>query len=255
MVGDAVPAAPSRPLVFLHGALGSREQVLPLAGMFGRDRQVVALDFSGHGRRADERGEFGIGRFAADLIGFLDADGIDRADIFGYSMGGYVALHAARHNPGRVGRIMTLGTKFAWDPATAEKEASRLDPAVMETKVPSFAARLRSLHGDAWTEVVRSTARMMMELGADPALDDSDFGSITNRVLLSVGDRDEMVSIEETVAVYRRLKEGSFLVLPGTGHPLDRIDPDLLAGRVKEYFSLIAAGATPGTQYMNIERP
>ena len=47
---------------------------------------------------------------------------ITRADIFGYSMGGYVALHAARRHPERIGSIMTLGTKFAWDTPTAEKE-------------------------------------------------------------------------------------------------------------------------------------
>ena len=76
----------------------------------------------------------------------------------------------------------------------------------------------------------------MIELGKNNLLKDEDFSQIENDILLSVGDRDNMVSIEETVDVYRKLKKGSLLVLPDTSHPIEKISPDRLVYEVKSFF-------------------
>ena len=65
-------------------------------------------------------------------------------------MGGYVALHLALHHPERVQRIVTLGTKFRWDPVTAEREAARLDPA---NELTSRMSR-RRLSIEQWRDAV-----------------------------------------------------------------------------------------------------
>jgi pimeloyl-ACP methyl ester carboxylesterase len=224
------------PLLLLHGALGCAEQLRDLAGRLGGEREVLRMDFGGHGARSGERGDFSIPRFAADVAAHLDARGLDRADMFGYSMGGYVALHLARHRADRVGRIMTLGTKFAWDPATAAKEAGRLDPATIEAKVPAFAVQLRAWHGDAWTDVVRTTAAMMIGLGANPALGDDDLEAIPHPVLVAVGERDTMVTDEETRRACERLPAGDCLLLGGTPHPIDQVDAGMLAEQIRDHF-------------------
>ncbi len=258
MTGEAPNAKNRTPLLLLHGALGSGAQMLPLADLFRGQRTVFAPDFPGHGQAADDdRGgqarqagqagqagiavdgesKFSIDLFSDAICGFLDQHGIENADIFGYSMGGYVALHVARHHPGRVGRIVTLGTKFAWDEATAEKESLRLDPATIERKVPAFAAQLRERHGGAWQRVVRSTAGMMLDLGANPALTKADLRSIPHRVLVAVGDRDAMVTVDETIGAARSLPAGECLVLPGTPHPFEQVDTELLAYHVRHFIS------------------
>lgn len=220
--------------------------MLGLADAFRGGRTVLTPDLPGHGRTAaDADGAidagapagFSISAFSEDVCAILDRNGIDRADIVGYSMGGYVALHLARRHPGRVGRIVTLGTKFDWTPATAEKEASRLDPAAIETKVPGFAAQLRERHGERWARVVRVTATMMLGLGASPGLSDDDFRAIPHPALIAVGDRDSMVSIDETVRTARALPEAECLVLPGTPHPLEQVDTGLLAFHIRQFLS------------------
>ena len=228
---------PRLPILLLHGALGSCEQVRWLGSLLRHDRTVLAPDFAGHGLKNEGGGDFGIRGFAADACAFLDRNGIGTADVFGYSMGGYVGLYMARHHPRRVGRVMTLGTKFAWDEATAAKEASRLDPGTLESKVPAFAARLREWHGSSWTKVVRSTARMMLGLGGRPELTTADLRLVRNRVLVAVGDRDAMVSVGETLETYRLLPHGEFLVLPGTPHPFDQVDRELLVSLVRRFFA------------------
>jgi pimeloyl-ACP methyl ester carboxylesterase len=231
----------AHPLLLLHGALGCAAQVRPLGkrlrDLLPHGREVAEMDFGGHGSRSPEGGVFDIARFTRDVTVFLCARGIGRADIFGYSMGGYVALSLARESPDLVGRIMTLGTKFAWDASTAAKEAGRLDPAAIESKLPAFAERLRSWHGDAWPGVVRATAGMMFGLGREPALDVADIRAVRHRVLAAVGDRDAMVSVEETHAVSRWLPAGECLVLPRTPHPLDQVDTAMLADQARAYFS------------------
>jgi hypothetical protein len=92
-----------------------------------------------------------------------------------------------------------------------------------------FAKELEQRHSPQdWKVVLNKTAEMMINLGNDPELKSEDFELLDNEVLLSVGDRDNMVSIEETVDVYRKFKKGSLLVIPGTPHPIERISVERL---------------------------
>ena len=77
---------------------------------------------------------------------------------------------------------------------------------------------------------------MMIELGKNNILKDEDFLQIENEILLSVGDRDNMVTIEETVDVYRKLKNGRLLILPATQHPIEKINAERLANEIKKFF-------------------
>ena len=77
---------------------------------------------------------------------------------------------------------------------------------------------------------------MMIDLGNEPELKSSDFELIENEVLVSVGDRDSMVTIDETVDVYKKLKKGSLLVLPDTPHPVEKININRLKFEITNYF-------------------
>jgi pimeloyl-ACP methyl ester carboxylesterase len=76
--------------------------------------------------------------FADDLLRFLNEHQIEKASFFGYSMGGYAAMVLALKHPERVDRIVTLGTKFDWNPISASKETQLLNVDLMEQKIPAF---------------------------------------------------------------------------------------------------------------------
>ena len=217
------------PLLLLHGALGAATQFKPLKELLSARFEIHAPDFSGHGEAGGEH-PFSIALFAADVLRYLDERKIAKIAVFGYSMGGYVALYLARHYPERISRIITLATKLHWDEPTAAKETGMLDTARIEAKVPQLASSLQERHiGKDWKMVVNKTAAMLTEMGADSPLKTPDFAAIQTPVILLLGDRDKMVSLEETVATYKLLPNGKMGILPGTPHPFEQADLHLLS--------------------------
>lgn len=174
----------------------------PLADALGGGTHIVELE--GHGSTPISGDRYEMTRFAQNVRDSMQRAGIERADIFGYSMGGYVALLLAAESPERVTSVTTLGTKLAWSPEVAAKETSRLDPATIRAKVPKFAAALEARHGAGeWEAVLRRTATLMAELGANPVVNPDLLERISQPVRLLVGDRDPVVTLDETAAAVR----------------------------------------------------
>lgn len=219
-------------LLYLHGALGTQRQ-------FDTLRQHLeghAFDFDGHGQQPPISQPFSMAHFVENTIAYLDQHAIDRADMVGYSMGGYVALLTALQHPTRVGKVFTLATKFDWTPESAARETALLDPDTMQVKVPAYVANLEQQHPVAhWRTVVDQTRALLHSLGDQPPLMPHALARISQRVRVCLGDRDKMVSIEESVAAYRALPHAEFQILPNTPHPLERVDMGLLAGAIRQF--------------------
>ena len=74
------------------------------------------------------------------------------------------------------------------------------------------------------------------QLGQNNPLKNEDIQKIEKNVRIGLGDRDRMVSIEETVEVYRLLKDGELQVLPRTPHPLDKVPLQILSNSIIDFF-------------------
>ncbi|MCB9080565.1 MAG: alpha/beta fold hydrolase [Lewinellaceae bacterium] len=224
------------PLLLLHGALGSAAQLTPLATALN-GQEVHALNFNGHGGRPLAEADFTTAGFAQDVLRFLDNHNLTTVDLFGYSMGGYVGLFLARHYPERVRRLFTLATKMHWTPEVAAKEAGMLDPDKVLEKVPLFADALRKRHApEDWRVLLQKTAQLMVGLGNGAGLSDADFAAIACPVNISVGDADNMVSIVESERVATLILQGRLQVLPGVKHPIEKVDMEVLAPAILEFF-------------------
>ena len=111
-----------KPIILLHGAIGAKDQLEPLAKeLSGNGFQTYSFNFSGHGQSPFQN-QFSISQFSNELLEFVVKTHLIRPAIFGYSMGGYVALYLASQKPDGLGKIITLGTKFVWSPEIAVKE-------------------------------------------------------------------------------------------------------------------------------------
>lgn len=225
-------------LLLLHGALGTAKQLQPLAQTLSTDRDVHTLTFKGHGGTPVPEQGYTFDGFVADILQYLDANGLQKVDIFGYSMGGYAALCFALKHPVRVGRIATLGTKLCWTAEGAQQETKLLNADKIAEKVPAYAEQLKQQHGESdWKAVLAATAQMMLSLGSKPVLKNEDFNALNHTILLGIGDKDQTAGIEDTVAVYRQLPQAQLWVLPATPHPIEKVNTAFLANGLRKFLN------------------
>lgn len=111
-----------RPLILLHGGLGSGEMFGPILPTLAEHRKVIAVDLQGHGRTADIERPIDIKLMADDIAALIDHLGLDKPDVVGYSLGGGVALFTAVKYPDRVRRLVT---------ASAHVRRDAIDPQIL----------------------------------------------------------------------------------------------------------------------------
>ncbi|MFK8038146.1 MAG: alpha/beta fold hydrolase [Crocinitomicaceae bacterium] len=224
-------------LLLLHGALGTKDQFKVLETKLSPEFNVLSFDFEGHGGQQSNN-DFSMSLFVGNVVDFLKKNKIDSVHVFGYSMGGYVALCLASKHPHLVKRIITLGTKFDWTRATAEKEVKMLNPNSIEEKVPRFASHLETIHGKNWKKMVVKTANMMLGLGEEAYLSKNELGGVSHEILIGVGSNDSMVSIEESEACTDALPNGNLEIIEEFEHSIEKVDSLVLSTLISNFIKV-----------------
>jgi len=223
-------------LLLLPGLLGSIQTQWPsFAEVLAQDYYVVLMDLRGHGRSTNETAELRPDPMVQDILGLLDHLQIGQVHVAGYSLGGYLGLILAQNQPRRVGSLIMHATKFYWTKERAEQMRQQLDPDKMAEKVPTYADQLVQAHGGRqWRDLVRQAADLVDWL-VDNGLTEKIVANIQTRVLVSVGDQDEMVPLNEAYRLSRALPNGELLALPGVRHPFQTIRPIPLLPMLQHY--------------------
>ncbi len=99
-----------RPVILLHGWLGSWGLWQETMVHLGRSYRTYALDFWGFGESGKKRDSYAIDDFVSLVQQFMEQLGIVRAPLVGHSMGGTVALSVAIRYPQRVGGVVVIGS-------------------------------------------------------------------------------------------------------------------------------------------------
>ncbi len=218
MFGGREPEKPM--LLLLPGLLGAissqwRNFIKPLSA----DYRIVLMDLRGHGRSQNKVDTLSTDRMLADVVGLLDYLQIPAVHVAGYSIGGYLGLMMSLAYPRRVYTLLIHATKFYWTPEAVKGFQSQLNPDVMAEKVPAYANQLVQEHGARqWRELVRQAGMLAAEM-AQSGLKENQLKNIQCPVLVSVGDRDELVPLPEAQRLSRVLPKGELIVLPGVRHP------------------------------------
>ena len=216
--------ATKRNIIFLHGAIGAEEDLSSLMGFFKESgHELHTLSFSGHGKNKSQPSEFRIDFFAHELENYILSKNIIDPIVFGYSMGGYVALyHKANFENSRISLIITYGTKFNWTEQAVSKEIQMLDPIHLSEKFPHFADTLKTKHGENWKNLLRSTAHMIQNLEKLDGLTREDLADVKIPVVLILGDQDKMVTSEETHLTGSWLTNCQVKTVSHSKHDFDR---------------------------------
>jgi pimeloyl-ACP methyl ester carboxylesterase len=114
-----------RPLILLHGGLGSGEMFGPVLPLLAERHQVVAVDLQGHGRTADIDRPIDIRLMADDIAALVDHLRLATPDLVGYSLGGGVAMHTAAKYPTKVRRLVMVSANIRPDAIYPEMRAQQ----------------------------------------------------------------------------------------------------------------------------------
>ncbi|MBX7204931.1 MAG: alpha/beta hydrolase [Bacteroidia bacterium] len=221
-------------LLLLHGALANHRQFTPLLPLLNPELKVKAIDLSGHGEKKSEPRSFSLDTFCKDI---LQASNGEPVHLFGYSMGGYAAMYFAQQYPERVCSVLTLSTKYRWSKEIAAAENAKLNYDLLVQKAPGFITALNEQHPCTTASVLlQQTSSFLTELGIHDHLKPESLTNMNQPVCLAVGDRDKMVTLEETVASYKALPNGQLAVLPDTPHLFEKMDMEKVAALINGFF-------------------
>lgn len=99
-----------RPVIFLHGWLGSWALWRDTIEELGKEFRTYALDFFGFGDSMDHSADFSVDNFVELVNQFYERLGIPKAPLIGHSMGGTVSLSVAARYPEKVVKVAIIGS-------------------------------------------------------------------------------------------------------------------------------------------------
>ena len=120
------------PMVFIHGFPYSKEMWDDQVSELTEEFDVITYDLRGHGESEATDGTYSMDLLADDLKGLLDALGINKVVVGGFSMGGYVALAFYRKYPTYVQKLLLLDTRHQADSEAAAQGREQLAQTVLK---------------------------------------------------------------------------------------------------------------------------
>ncbi|MFV1958045.1 MAG: alpha/beta fold hydrolase [Planctomycetota bacterium] len=237
--------------LFVHGfpldASMWREQI----GLLEEQRRCIAPDLRGFGLSEPSiEPVLGMDAHAEDLVALMDRLEIDRADVVGLSMGGYVALALAEHHPERVRSLALVDTKAEADAPAArgarDAMAERIAAEGREGLATEMAAVLLAPGAPAW---LRARVRTMIEgtraetiVAALEGMRDRPDRRIVLReltlpVAVIVGEHDTLTPPPAAEAMATRA-DASFTVVPDAGHLSPLENPTAVAAALGHLFGV-----------------
>jgi pimeloyl-ACP methyl ester carboxylesterase len=248
------------PLVLLHGGLVSTNPIwtgVPVAyashmNTLAEHFRVIAPDTRGCGRTVHAGGPISFDLLADDVAALIDALGLERPLIAGFSEGAITATVLAIRHPGAVRAIVNDAGFDAFDPdgptiammrqiLGGSPDATTPDP-VAAARGFEASEQMRALfelmkrdqddgQGEGhWREYLRLCWDRCTQLTGYTY---DDLARISVPTLILTGDRDHFCTVDEAVTAYRQLPEGELAILPGHGHYI----PPIAVQTTVEFFA------------------
>lgn len=236
------------PLVFVHGLMGGSQQWTgQCAALGGYD--CVTLDLPGFGENAAMTALASISEFAQWALEELSAQGIERFDLLGHSMGGMVAQEMIAQAPERVDRLVLYGTGATgvlpgrFETIATSKDRARADGA------SATARRIAAtwfLHTDQ-APAYEDCAQIAQHSGIEAILSGLDamngwsgtahLPHITSKTLVIWGDHDRTYPWNQTEELWKTIEGACLAVLPGCAHASHLEKPDLFNAILENFLS------------------
>jgi pimeloyl-ACP methyl ester carboxylesterase len=224
------------PLVLVHGLADRDESWAPmLKRLKAAGFHVYAPDLLGAGRSpAPADGDYSVATQEQVVTDFIEALGLQKPDLGGWSSGGWIVLKLAMDHPEMVDRVVVYDSaglkqeistgQQVFHPQT-EEDVQKLAAALGAGPIPKFAARdaLRRLQNQQW---ITDRAMASMADGKDTL--DERLGGLQTPLLIVWGADDKLLPVSEAMRMHELAPRSDVEIISGCGH----LAPKMCSGRV-----------------------
>lgn len=238
------------PLIVLHGSYMNILSMGAIIPKLAETHRVYALEFQGHGRTTDIDRPITYPNLADDVAAFMDKVGLQKADVFGYSLGAIAGLQLAIRHPDKVKKLVFTAGAYdfeGWQPAFREFIPQM--NVEMFLQMP-FAEEYKKLAADP--DGFPALVEKLIAIEKEPLALGEEVRALKTPVLIITGDADA-ATLEHSVSMFRLLGGGvmgdmgqplpasRLAVLPATAHTAIITQVDLLSAFIDPFLK----GETP----------
>ena len=243
------------PLVMIQGLSANVDWWHPpINEQLSKAFKILIFDNRGAGQTDKPKQEYSIKGFAEDTIGLMDALKIQKAHVFGISMGGMIAQELVLNHPNRVGKLILCSTNCGMSkmvfPSTEVTEIltrQRVD--VTPEEVAEMTIPL--LYPDAFIknnpEIIQNTIEMILkhpipgfafqlQVGAIMKFDTCRrIKKLNTPTLIIHGTEDILVPTGNASILEKRIPNAKKILIDGAGHGVYRQEPEIFTKSVLEF--------------------
>jgi pimeloyl-ACP methyl ester carboxylesterase len=237
------------PIILIHGGLETCHMWKPFLMFFCDDYMLITPDSRAHGRTNNPSGKFSYALMAEDMAGFIQALGLQKPFIAGYSDGGQTALHMAMAYPGLARGYLVGGTYYRitteWREMMHEllgfDGPGKVDFERVSHTNPELVQTLQERHdifhtAGYWkTYLTQISSQWMTPLNYSQ----DDFTKIVDPIFFFSGDRDAFCPPEQNLEMYRIVKQGEVAVIPNADHFSIAQQFDVVAAMMQNFIKWI----------------
>ncbi|HKW58891.1 MAG TPA: alpha/beta fold hydrolase [Candidatus Dormibacteraeota bacterium] len=241
------------PLVLIHGLADDHRAWRRAVPDLMLRHRVILYDLRGHGETALGRPDGTLRQLSQDLIALLDAIGIDRADVAGFSLGGTIAMRAAIDHPERVNRLVLVATSSRVGRSAADwyRERRKMVEHADEWLRETLDRDTADVYAQAPNELEegllirrQSTAdpngygnacAAMAGLNAAPL--DPELGKIKAPTLVVASDLDQHCPPKAAEIIVARIPGSRLELFKGAGHAIPVERPNELAAAMNRFLA------------------
>lgn len=238
------------PLLLLHGLFGSADNLGGLARILEDEYRLILVDHRNHGR-SPHCDTNSYPEMADDVFEVMDREGIDRAHVFGHSMGGKVAMQMAQQAPERIDRLVVgdiAPVQYGrhhdriLEGMAAVAEAAPQNRAGAEETLAAFVedADVLSFLLTNWRRGQDGIWRWRLNFDAIRNQYEAISAKIEGKgvdmpVLFLRGGQSDYVTADHRNAILKLFPNASVRTVEGTGHWLHAEKPDLVARLIDRF--------------------
>ena len=215
------------PIIVLHGSYMNILSMGNIIPALAKTHKVYALEFQGHGRTNDIDRPITYPNLADDVAAFMDATGVPKANVLGYSLGAMAGLELAIRHPDKVDHLILVSGAYDFEGFQPEFKALIPQMTVeMFTSMP-FASEYKKLAVNP--DGFPALAKKLIAIEKEPLALGADVKALKSPILIIAGDADAF-TLEHSVGMFRLLGGGAMgdmgkplaasrlAIMPATAH-------------------------------------